>query len=379
MVDTKLNPKQIEQIIALLEQNPDIFINKWLEKTRFNQADPFYEDVIYNANYTARLLAVYFRKQNKKLISRLTEKIVSERIEANVDLSDFTKNINIAREVVNELIVEKISDPATVLHGITVVNRFFDVYLYFAVVNYTKKKDQIINEKSMFINEMHSDRLSILGQISASFAHEFRNPLTSIKGFISLLERKLPLDEQSKYYFSIINKEMDSLEDKVTQFLYLSKMRGLGDDMTIFNISSLLKEMINFMYPRFVVESIKVDQEIKKNLFVKGVEEQIKQVVLNIMNNAVEELSEFCGDRQIRVEAGLDGEYIYVDIINNGRKIPSHIIDSIFEPFISTKELGTGLGLSVCKQIIEKHEGEISVSTTEEETSFRFTLPKAEG
>ncbi|MFC7393118.1 ATP-binding protein [Scopulibacillus cellulosilyticus] len=378
MVETKLNVKQFEQIINLLENNPEIFINKWLEKSQFDKSDPFYEDVIYNALYTARLLAVFFRRPNKKLISNLTEKIVAERIEAKVDLSDFVKNINIAREIVNQLMVNTIDNQSAVLEGIAVTNRFFDAYLYYAVVNYTKKKDQIINEKSMFINEMHNDRLTILGQISASFAHEFRNPLTSIKGFISLLERNPSLDEQSKYYFSIISKEMDSLEDKVTQFLYLSKMRGLGDDMAIFNLSSLLKEMINFMYPRFVVEAIKVNQDIKKNLFTNGIKEQIKQVVLNIMNNAVEELSEFCGDREIRINANADEQYIYVNISNNGRKIPSHILDSIFEPFISTKELGTGLGLSVCKQIIEKHEGKISVSTTEEETAFQFVLPRAD-
>ncbi|TCP29777.1 signal transduction histidine kinase [Scopulibacillus darangshiensis] len=367
-----------ERIMDLLDRRSDLIVDRWQKAIKLNESDPFYEDIISNVKNSIRLMKIFFRKPNKELVSALTEKIAIERIEAKADLGHFIRNINAGRKIILDLIVDENFDQKTAYIGIVSINRFIDSYIYYAITHFTKMKDQIIREKTEFIQDMHSDRLSILGQISASFAHEFRNPLTAIKGFISLLAKNPELDAQSKYYVSIIDKEMDSLEDKVSQFLYLSKMKGLGDDIAVFDLTTLVKEMIHFMYPRFVVEAIKVENSIESDINVSGVVEQIKQVILNIMNNAVEELSEICGHREIIVNVHRIENAARVTIINNGRKIPSHILENIFHPFISTKELGTGLGLAVCKDIIEEHHGEIRVFSREDKTAFEFTLPIAD-
>ncbi|MGE6300070.1 sensor histidine kinase, partial [Guptibacillus hwajinpoensis] len=164
--------------------------------------------------------------------------------------------------------------------------------------------------------------------------------------------------------------------EKVSQFLFLSKMRGSDDRPLSLNLSGLLRYTIEILYPRLLESKIEVETAINPDIPLFGVEEQIKQVILNIMINSIEELNENKIDhRKIEMRAKENHGRITIEISNNGRQISSHLVESIFQPFISTKKLGTGLGLSVCKQIIEKHEGVISVRSNPEQTTFVIELP----
>ncbi|HET7657470.1 MAG TPA: ATP-binding protein, partial [Bacillales bacterium] len=286
------------------------------------------------------------------------------------------KNISIGRLIIFEEIISSDFPESVRTQWILEVTRFFDLFLYYVTGAYNELKESIINDKNRFIQQMHSDRLTILGQIAASFAHEFRNPLTSIKGFMALIERRIKADQKTDYYFSIIKREMQGLEEKVTRFLFLSKMKGLDDREETIRLNDLLRETVEFLYPRFLSEGIEVIIDIEPvKMLVSGVTEQLKQVFLNILNNAVEELSQLQDLKKIFLTAKQKGDQIYIRIANNGQKIEDHLLDNIFEPFISTKELGTGLGLAVCKQIIEKHDGKITVTSTDEETAFHLELP----
>jgi signal transduction histidine kinase len=361
--------------MKFLEQRTEEILENWIKKTGLQFIDPFYHEIISNVQKSLRLMKIYIRRPNQSLINVLTMKIASERIEAKADLNIFVQNINIGKQIILDMIACSELKEEDKLYGMIQINRFIDTYLNHAITNFTSMQNEIISNKSTFIKEMHKDRLTILGQISASFAHDFRNPLTSIKGFIHLLEKDLQLDDKSKYYFSIINKEMASLEDKVSQFLYQSKVQNLGNDARKFDIISLIAEMIQFMYPKFVTEGIDVKTEFPGPVHVMAVVEQIKQVVLNILNNAVEELSEITQQRRMNIKVAIRDKMAVVALTNNGKKIPSYILENIFEPFISTKSLGTGLGLAVCKEIIEKHGGQISVVSDDDSTTFYFSLP----
>jgi signal transduction histidine kinase len=105
------------------------------------------------------------------------------------------------------------------------------------------------------------------------------------------------------------------------------------------------------------------------------VKEQIKQVLLNIVINAVEGLSNVHKSKVITIDLTVENEEVHVSICNNGPKIPDHLLENIFEPFITTKDLGFGLGLSVCKQIVQKHNGSINVQSDIERTTFKIVLP----
>ncbi|PFG12644.1 histidine kinase N-terminal domain-containing protein [Bacillus sp. es.036] len=366
-----------EQLASFLEESQPQIVEKWLVGAKISPDDPYYEEIIKNGKRTVELISRYIRVQDENWIITLTKKIANERIEANVNIGEFIANINFGRSVVLSVLHESSFNRNELSQGLQIINNYFNAYSYHSVTEYTKLKDHIIQDKNKFIQEMHSDRLTILGQLGASFAHEFRNPLTSIKGFLKLIEDECEANHPSgKHYFEILNSEMKSLEEKVSQFLFLSKMRGIDDRPLSLNLSGLLRYTIDILYPRLLESNIEVDTDIADDIPLFGVEEQMKQVVLNIMINSIEELNEnIIEKRKIQVKAKENHGRITVEISNNGRQIPSHLVESIFQPFISTKRLGTGLGLSVCKQIIEKHEGVISVTSNPEQTTFVIGLP----
>ncbi len=370
-------PEFEEQLAAFLEESQPKIVEKWLHGAKIYPEDPYYEEIIKNGKRTVELISRYIRVQDENWIKTLTKKIANERIEANVNIGEFVANINFGRSVVIAVLNESSFDRKELSDALQIINNYFNAYLYHSVTEYTNLKDSIIQDKNKFIQEMHSDRLTILGQLGASFAHEFRNPLTSIKGFLKLLEDDCEANNQlRKHYFEILNSEMSSLEEKVSQFLFLSKMRGIDDRPLSLNLSGLLHYTIEILYPRLLESNIEVVTSIEPDIPLFGVEEQIKQVILNIMINSIEELNENkIENRTITLKAKEKCGQILIEVSNNGRQISSHLVESIFQPFISTKKLGTGLGLSVCKQIIEKHEGSISVRSNPEETTFVIELP----
>lgn len=372
-VDSQLK----EQLAVFLESSQPIIVEKWIAIARLSPDDPYFEEIINNGKRTVELISRYIRNPDENWIQKLTNKIANERINANVNIGEFVANINSGRSVVISVLKESSFDRNELSIALEIINNYFNAYLYHSITEYTNLKDGIIQDKNKFIQEMHSDRLTILGQLGASFAHEFRNPLTSIKGFLKLLEDDYDETNQvRKHYFEILNGEMKNLEEKVSQFLFLSKMRAIDDKPLSINLSGLLRYTIEIVYPRLLEAKIEVETSIEPDIPLFGVEEQIKQVILNIMINSIEELSDSRSkNRKIKMKAKENQGQIVIEITNNGRQIPSHLIESIFEPFISTKRLGTGLGLSVCKQIIEKHEGVISVRTNSKETSFVIELP----
>jgi signal transduction histidine kinase len=368
---------KVSEIIALLQKNEDEIVKKWFHTAMISEDEPYVEEMVRNGHMTIKLLILYLSNPAEVNISNLTEKIAQERVDANVNIGDFVFNIHIGRKLIFDEIHASQLAKDTQVEAMMEINEMFDLFVNDAVTKYTNIKDEIINNKTQFINEMHSDRLTILGQIAASFAHEFRNPLTSIKGFIHLLEKSTVKSDEKAHYFKIINNEMESLQEKVNQFLYLSKLKILDDNLQNINLSVVVKEMLEFLYPRFTEENITIVQNIDSDLIIFAVKDQIKQVILNILHNAVEELQNIQQGRKIEVLVTNRSGQITVTIANNGPQIQSHMLENIFEPFISTKDLGTGLGLSVCKQIIEKHNGSITVLSKPEKTSFFLTFPES--
>jgi signal transduction histidine kinase len=368
---------QINKELAMfLSEQKSSIVEKWLENVLLPQNDPFYEEVKENGYQTILELIYYLETGSLDRVSKLTSKMAKERIEAKANIGDFVHNINIGRSVVYELLMCSLLTEHEKGEGVLKMQRYFDHLLYLSVKDYTALKDSIIDRKNQFIQEMHHDRLTMLGQIAASFAHEFRNPLTSVKGFIYLLQRELEKTDQSEHYFDIIQNEMQSLEEKISQFLYLSKMRGLEDKLVKVPLTTLLKEMLEFMYPRFTETNIMIHSDLCDEVYIEGDSSQVKQVLLNILVNAVEELSEWNGERDIEVKMKkATNKTVELSICNNGNPIPEYLLENVFQPFVTTKSLGTGLGLSVCKQIVEKHNGTIEVKSKEAFTCFTIKFP----
>lgn len=223
-----------------------------------------------------------------------------------------------------------------------------------------------------------NDKLAMLGKISASIAHEIRNPLTSIRGFIQLLRphlMRLGKDE----YARIILTEIDRANDIIYEFLNSSKPSA--PQTTILPIASLLKEVVLLTESEALMKGCQLifHHTEQSPSYISVDVKQIKQVILNLIKNALDAIDEKKDDHTTgMIEIGLkqDEKHVNIMISDNGGGMDQNTLNHLFNPFFTTKEGGTGLGLSVSYRIIKNHGGSIAVeSEVGAGTEFVITLP----
>lgn len=222
--------------------------------------------------------------------------------------------------------------------------------------------EQKVNEKLM----IRSEKLSIAGELAAGIAHEIRNPLTAIKGFIQLLE-----NTNDKYYLSIINDELTRIEQISSELLMLAKPHLETFKTT--DIIMLLRNVKILLGTQAIIKNIDIILITEETeLYIDCEETKIRQVFVNIIKNAIEVMDK--GSIWIRVNKMKDK--VHVDIVDQGEGISQEMLDKIGEPFYTTKEKGTGLGLMVCYKIVRNHNGEIHVKSQKGTgTTFTVILP----
>ena len=239
-------------------------------------------------------------------------------------------------------------------------------------------KDQSFRKKSeeqlLKTNEdlaYKSEKLAAAAQLAAGIAHEVRNPLTSIKGFLQLLEKK----ESNVPYFEIIFSEITRIELVLSELLTLAKPQH-----TVFEnveIKGLLNQVATLIESNALLNNVVLDTELgKEDVFVFADSNQLKQVLINIMKNAIEAMQDTVHS-QLHLKLGLQQEFVSIQISDNGSGISKQHMDRVGEPFFTTKESGTGLGLSVCLKIIQHHGGTLSIESEEGQGStFEIKLPR---
>ena len=360
-------------IVDFLEECRGRLLSKWSNEITINEHEPFKEVVLLNAKTMYDIIIQSLTMSNEEidnLLKPLTEKVSEERKIANINIGEFVSNINLGRNILFKDLYDLPTDWKTLFPFINKINYTFDQFLYYVVSNYDEKVDMNFRDKSPFNTSTHQERLTLLGQMTSSFVHEFRNPLTSIHGFVQLLKADYP----SMPYLDIISNELEQLKFSITQFLMLSKKEIIEDKKTIVPLNVLIEQVLSFLYPRILEVNVEVQKEYKQNYSIQGYPDEIKQVLINIIFNAIDVLINM-ENPIIRIQLGEEDSFISLVIANNGPKIPESLIEHIFEPFISQKKTGTGLGLYVCKQSIEKHGGLISVQSSNDWTVFKILLP----
>jgi PAS domain S-box-containing protein len=217
-------------------------------------------------------------------------------------------------------------------------------------------------------------RLSDIGTLAATVAHELRNPLAAINMAAYNIKRKAQNPLLDKHLSNIETKVSES-EQIIANLLFYSriKMPHLGN----INIHNILSACIGEAQAKFSKRAASTQKNITdiKNLLINADALQMKEVFLNILNNAFDALPEQGG--RIEVIAQSDAQAARILFSDNGAGIDKENLERIFEPFFTTKAKGTGLGLTVCKQIIDLHGGYINIeSTAGKGTTVTITLPK---
>ncbi|GAA3401256.1 PAS domain S-box protein [Paenibacillus hodogayensis] len=214
----------------------------------------------------------------------------------------------------------------------------------------------------------NSERLSIAGQLAAGIAHEIRNPLTAIRGFHQLMQN----GGAKQQYFDILSSEINRIESILTELLMLAKPQQVKFDHN--DIVSLLVQVTSLLETQAVLTNIRLAIRCEhRSLYLRCDENQIKQVLINLIKNAMEAMPEG-GDVLIEVQAAEDR--LHIEVSDKGKGIPNHVLAHIGEPFYTTKEKGTGLGLMITQRIIANHQGSMKIdSRFGEGTTFRIEFP----
>lgn len=213
------------------------------------------------------------------------------------------------------------------------------------------------------------DMLNIVGQLSASFAHQVRNPLTAIKGFIQLL----PMGPENTFG-AIIAEEFIKIEMIIEEFLQLAKP-GNGTGFTTTSIYNELNRTISLMEKEAMLHNITFNMKLNdKDQFIHCESKQIQQVFINLMKNSIDAMPNG-GEITISTVAE-EGQFVKISLSDTGIGIPPERLNKIGEPFYSLKEKGTGLGLMVSYKIIKNHQGSIQfISKVGIGTTVEIRLP----
>ena len=209
------------------------------------------------------------------------------------------------------------------------------------------------------------------GLVAASIAHEIRNPLTAIKGFLKLAyQGAMKLDD----IYPILDLEINRIETIASELMFLGK--PARSEIKETNIGKILLDVYTLMQSQANLDNVVINLDTYgDHLITLCNVDQIKQVFINLVKNAIEAMD---NGGIINMEAKLDGKWVVVTITDNGKGIPDEIKNKLGEPFYTTKEKGTGLGLVICYNIIAEHKGKIDfVSEDGMGTTFTIQLPLA--
>lgn len=205
-----------------------------------------------------------------------------------------------------------------------------------------------------------AEKLSIVSELAASVAHEVRNPLTVVRGFVQLIGNSTDsTDSQRKEYMNIVLAELDRAQSIITDYLGMAGQQQIQKEKmnltnTLHDITMLMTSYANFKTVRFHCE-------IEKNLYVFGDRSKLKQVFINIIKNSIEAVPSINGI--VTIKAEVKEENIYIKIADNGVGMTKEQIERLGEPYYSLKENGTGLGLTVTYSIINSHGGSVKYSS----------------
>ena len=211
-----------------------------------------------------------------------------------------------------------------------------------------------------------------------NFSHEFKTPIVSIAGFAKLLKRGNLTEEQRQKYLDAIEEESMRLSYMATNVLNMTKVENqtILTDVTAFNLSEQIRSAVLLLEGKWSKKDIELDLSFDEYT-VEANEELLKQVWINLIDNAVKFVPEG-GTVSIGVED--KGDMLLISVSNTGSEIPPEKIDKVFNKFYKAEESraseGNGIGLAIVKRIVELHDGEISVLSKENKTTFSVGLPK---
>lgn len=196
----------------------------------------------------------------------------------------------------------------------------------------------------------HTERLSYLGKMASWVAHEIRNPLTSIDGFAQLLTT-VKDREKMEVYIAEIRRGAARINHIISDILTFARAKKI--EFLKIELRQLLESIIREV-------RVKVILDCPSQLLIRGEEESIRRVFVNLINNGVEAMDE---NGILKIHCHSENSFVITEVIDNGEGISEKNLQNLFTPFFTTKQRGTGLGLAIVKKIVDEHNGKIEVKS----------------
>ena len=245
-------------------------------------------------------------------------------------------------------------------------------------------RDMVAPLRTKLVHSQHlleqQEKLATLGTLAAGIAHEIRNPLTSLKARLYTLEKHLRVVPAARKDTDIISAEISRLERIVQDVL--SFARPADPRLETISADTLLREVQGLMSPDFESRSVQLLVESAPGLFVRADSGHLKQVLVNLARNAAESID---GKGTVTLRArshraqldGRDTDAVIFEVADTGKGIPAEAEKRLFDPFFSTKETGTGLGLPISARLVQKQGGTLQYQTRPGHgTTFGVVLPR---
>lgn len=217
------------------------------------------------------------------------------------------------------------------------------------------------------------DRMNMIGEMAANVAHEIRNPLTTVRGYLQIMGNKQEFIGY-KDRFELMIGELDRTNAIIREYLSLAKNKLL--ELKSHDLNNSITSLLPLLEADAIATKANVTLALADDIPQVFLDEnEIRQLLLNLVRNGLEAMP---SGGTLHISTYLDKEQVVLSVSDQGSGIPAHILENLGTPFLTTKETGTGLGLPVCYRIAARHNATIEVETTDKGTTFyvRFNLLK---
>ncbi|MCJ8007191.1 ATP-binding protein [Lederbergia wuyishanensis] len=239
-------------------------------------------------------------------------------------------------------------------------------FIFYLTYGRIKKQQQYYEQLKQ------TERLKITGQLAAAVAHEIRNPLTVVKGFLELYEKDPAVSNDIKRHYRLMISELNTAEHVISQLLSVAKPNNDLDIETV-NVNDVLQSATDLLHSYGLLHENKIELNMAEECFIAANTIEIKQLLINIIKNAIE-ASEI-GD-SVKITAEMKNDLVEIKVIDYGQGMSEVEVESLGTPFYSLKSKGTGLGMMICYNIAKKYKGTIDVQSTKGEgTTVTIRFP----
>lgn len=366
-----------DNYISIMLSHKEILANKWLQEVREIYPDMPLDSNEYINNYLDYVIRLDIPEDHHPFLNS-----IPQWSKITLDRYNYIEYILITTNIWRKNIFDTIDEVAVDREiAYQIIKKYIfriDLFEKLAREQYWSLTQNAILERDRKINELHNERLSLVGKMAASMAHEIRNPLTSIQGFFKLIKQRVSseMNQQIDDYLNIIEDEFETIHMQISGFLSFSKNRVNDESFDNISLVEIVKSVLTMLNPRLIEEDVTLINKLKKDIIIRVQRRGIQQVISNLLNNAIDALTEVSHKKNIKLSIKEDDNNVYMLIANNGTQISEEIKDKLFTPFITDKPSGTGLGLAICKQIMQTNDGDIILDMNQPETTFILSFKK---